>query len=514
MTSTRDTADHDASARDSAAFDGQWHRLDKRTIVALAALVLVPLIPTVLIMVISGAPTNGLLITVGVWLGSAALLCALVAIDWYFTWYRVTGERFELRKGFLSRSHRSLPRDRIRSVDLTADPAHRVFGLFVVKIGTGGQSGDGELKLDSLSRSQAEELRTGLLPEGSTSDSRQDGTLARLRPAWLGYAPITLSLALVVWGAIASAFGSFSELLGKFGVYSAAAERFEGTPLWLSITAISVVVLTIGMLGATVLSTEMWWNFHLTREPGGALRVRRGLLTTRSVSLEQRRLRGVEISEPVLLRWAGGARTNAIATGLLESKETQHTERDALMPPAPRAEADRVTSAVLHCDSTPPTRAELAAHPRTALRRRLTWALASVVPIVAAAVTATALGWIPTWVAVTVPVVGLVVAIAAGIDAYRGLGHGLTPDYLVTRRGTAIRRTAALQRSGIIGWRIQQTVFQRRSGLLHVAATTAAGHGAYEVRDVAESDGLAFAEEAVPALLTPFLERTPLPEHS
>jgi putative membrane protein len=39
-----------------------------------------------------------------------------------------------------------------------------------------------------------------------------------------------------------------------------------------------------------------------------------------------------------------------------------------------------------------------------------------------------------------------------------------------------------------------------------LSATTAASKGEYFVRDVGESEGLAFAEEAVPGLLTPFLE--------
>jgi putative membrane protein len=39
-----------------------------------------------------------------------------------------------------------------------------------------------------------------------------------------------------------------------------------------------------------------------------------------------------------------------------------------------------------------------------------------------------------------------------------------------------------------------------------VAATTAANSGEYVVRDVGESEGLTFAADAVPGLLTPFLE--------
>lgn len=59
----------------------------------------------------------------------------------------------------------------------------------------------------------------------------------------------------------------------------------------------------------------------------------------------------------------------------------------------------------------------------------------------------------------------------------------------------------------MIGWTIGQSVFQRRAGLLDVTATTAAGGGAYTVYDADAAEGLAFAAEAVPGLLEPFLER-------
>jgi putative membrane protein len=91
-------------------------------------------------------------------------------------------------------------------------------------------------------------------------------------------------------------------------------------------------------------------------------------------------------------------------------------------------------------------------------------------------------------------------------DAYRALGHTLVGDYLVARSGTVRRATVALQRRGIVGWTVRRSWFQRRAGLVTVIATTAAGSGAYAVRDAAEADGLALADAAVPDLLRPFLE--------
>jgi putative membrane protein len=103
------------------------------------------------------------------------------------------------------------------------------------------------------------------------------------------------------------------------------------------------------------------------------------------------------------------------------------------------------------------------------------------------------------------------VAVGLALDAYRSLGHGLGERYLVARSGTVRRATVALERGGIIGWTVRQSVFQRRAGLLTVVATTAAGAGAYVVPDVDARDGLQLAAAAVPDLLTPFLEPEPAP---
>ncbi|GAA2810727.1 PH domain-containing protein [Saccharopolyspora taberi] len=494
--------------------DDGWQRLDSRTIFATAVLVLAPLIPTVAIMLLSGAGMTPLLITAGIWLAIAVLLSAGAGYEWSVTRYRVTSERVELRKGTLSRSHRWIPRDRIRSVDLTADPVHRVLGLSVVKIGTGQSGGDdADLKLDAIPKADAEALRHELLhsPQPGTAGTAEqappaDGVLAVLKPAWLGYGALTVSLAAIVWGAIGSAFGSFRELLEAYNVFAIIGEWLKDVPLWLTITGGAIAAVISGMVGALALSVEMWWGFHLTRERDTTLRVRRGLLTTRSVSLEERRMRGVEVAEPLVLRWARGARTNAVATGLQESKDGKHTESKALLPPAPRAEAQRVAALVLR-EPEPPTNGALRGHPRVALRRRVTWGIAATVPFIAAAVVSAALGWIPMWTIAVVTVVGVAIAIAAGFDAYRSLGHQVSPKYLIMRRGTGIRRTVALQRTGIIGWRVKQSLFQRRSGLVTVSAITAAGAGAYKIPDVSAGEGLAVAEHAVPGLLQPFLER-------
>jgi membrane protein YdbS with pleckstrin-like domain len=112
-----------------------WQRLDPRMLAVTPLRQLAGFLPVIVVVVIGvgqdfGGRAYGLLVGV--------LLVLLAGVlRWLTTRYRITSERVELRSGLLFRNARSVPRDRIRSVDVTAGPVHRLFRLSVVKIGTG-----------------------------------------------------------------------------------------------------------------------------------------------------------------------------------------------------------------------------------------------------------------------------------------------------------------------------------------------------------------------------------------
>ena len=485
-----------------------WQHLDPRMLAVTPLRQLAGFLPVIAVVLVLGAQQDLDGRIYGLLVGVLVVVLAGV-LRWLTTRYRITSERVELRSGLLFRNARSVPRDRIRSVDVTAGPVHRLFGLSVVTIGTGERS-EGvesrELTLDAVSAAEADRMRQRLLDAVDTGAAGPNHLgvsapptpteLAALDWSWLRFAPLTVS-SLVAVGAVAGAFG---QLVGELGADVAdlggVREQLSVAPLWLGVSAVAVLLLVIALLGSVLIFVEAWWGFRLVREPGGTLRIRRGLLTTRSVSLEERRVRGVEVVEPLLLRVGRGARTVAVATGL--GGRRSHG-RGTLLPPAPRDEAHRVSGAVL-IEEPSPTRMTLRRHPPEALRRRL---VRAVLPVLAGS----AVLWlapVPAWLAWAT--LGLLpVTVLLAVDAYRNLGHALTSRYLVTRHGAGMRTTVALQRSGVIGWTVSQSFFQRRAGLVTVTATTAAGSGAYHVIDIRTADGLAVAEHAVPGLLTPFL---------
>lgn len=484
-----------------------WHRLDVRMLIVRPLNEMLGLVPLFIgLLVLGKGETWRILVSIGV----IAAIVLFGLLRWLTTRYRITTEQVEMHTGLLVRKRLAVPRDRIRTVDLTAKLGHRLFRLSAIRVGTGqrDQPGeDGGLTLDAVSSAEAERLRVLLLtiakaggPAASSSaevvEERPGVVLSKWDNAWLRYAPLTLS-GLVAAGALFGFVMNFARELDieVFEPMTEAVHWVAEQPLGLTIALFTGVVLLVATLGSVLVYVVQFWGYLLTREPDDTVRVRRGLLTTRSVSVAEQRLRGVELVEPLLLRAGRGAHAKTVTTGLGRKGES-----NLLLPPAPVAEAHRVSATVLRQEESP-TRTPLRRHPIAALRRRM---VRAVVPLL---VLAAGLAWFaPSW-AWQVVLALVPFSAALGWDRYRSLGHALNDRYLLARAGSAIRETVALQRTGIIGWRVSRSFFQRRAGLVTISATTAAGNGAYHVIDVAESDGLALADAAVPDLLRPFLER-------
>ncbi|MFD0022102.1 PH domain-containing protein [Streptomyces sp. NPDC058382] len=503
----------------TAAPPGDWRSLDRRT-VWLTALVTAGVaagaaVPTTL--GLSGRLGFGPAVA---WvLTGAALLIASAAgadyVRWRRTRYRVGADRVDLHTGLLLVKKRSLARERIRSVDLTAHLLQRVLGVVTVRIGTGEHTGgESTLELDPVLRAEGERLRRALLERAptTTSGSHREGDLVTLDPRWIRYAPVSF-VAPALGGAAAGAVLQVSDWFGAQGrVIEWVGDRYRESSLLSVVVLLVVAAVLAGVVGALGLWVEMWWNYRLEREPGGTLRIRRGLLTSRSVSIEERRLRGVDLVEPLGVRLLGAARVDAITTGLAKDDEERHGDHNNLLPAAPRPVADAVAAAVLR-ETTSPTGAALTGHPTAARGRRLRRALAAVLaPVLVLVVLGALLTPVLLWIALGCAVVGLPAGVLLAREAYRGLGHALSGGYLVTRSGALRRSTAALERAGVIGWTVRRSYFQRRAGLLSITATTAAGAGAYTVYDTGGTEGLEFAADAVPGLLEPFLERVPAGE--
>ena len=518
--------------------DESWRRLSARMLLVHPVRELTRYIPALVGLVVAGRSVGGGEMW---WLGplGVVIVIALSVLRWATTRYRITPEQVQLRTGLLQRKTVATPTDRVRSVDVTASPLHRLLGLAKVDIGTGSQrsaSGSGSgLTLDSLPTAEAAALRAELLhralspsvdERAGSSPSEPGGLpfeavpvgdvpvapdpdieLVRLDPRWVRFAPFTMSGVL----AAAAILGLGWNLLDQMNVTPSDVgpvrgfvDHMEQTAIWLGILQVMVALaalVTALSIGGYLLS---YWGFRLTRHAQGSLHVTRGLLTTRATSIEERRLRGVELGEPLLLRAVHAARLSGITTGL-ESRGRADGGSSLLLPPAPLAAAKAVATQILRDPA--PVEISLTPHGPAARRRRFARAL---LPAFILVLAAGALVWsgAPLWLGLaatlTIPVAALLAA-----DRYRSLGHALSGGALVTQQGSLGRRRDVLAREGIIGWNLRQTFFQRRAGLATLTATTAAGRQRYAVTDLPLSMAVSLGNRVLPGLFGDFLKPVP-----
>jgi putative membrane protein len=568
----------------SAAAEPGWQWLSPRSLVVRPVTDLIRLLPVVIGVFFFGSARGSY------WgLGFAVLAIGTSVVRFCTTRYRITGERVYLRHGLLSQKVLSVPRGRIRSVDLSAHVVYRLLGLRKVHLGTGrnDRRDGGSLHLDALTRADAEALRAALLasppsaqlagggvaddggPDAALAAEPAERELARLAPGWVRYAPLTLTGLVIVGVVVGSAFQVIDAThvdITTIGPVHRLTVTLSHLTVLQRALEVALAVLALLVLLSVAGYVALFWNFRLVSQGTGMLRVSRGLLSTRTTTIDTRRLRGAELSEPLLLRGAGGARCLAITTGL---RVGHGAERGGslLLPPAPRGVAAAVAGAVLEtavqeaagpraagagafgagaagvgvagpaavgaaaigvgvagaaavgagavgvAAAAPAARAggwaaelltgDLVRHGPAARRRRYVRAVGGAGVLAAAGVAAWAAGPLPAWVGLGSLILLPLGAVLAA-DRYASLGHALAGGWLVTRTGSLIRRRSVLSTEGIIGWRIHQSWFQRRQGLASLAATTAAGRQHYTAHDVPVAVALDLATAATPDLISPF----------
>lgn len=491
--------------------DEPWLRLDRRMLLVHPIQEIVKFLPAVIGAVVLGVSSGNPLYSL---LGLVFVVPYALTL-WFTTTYRVGPTHVELRTGLIRRKRLAVPRARIRSVDIEADPLHRVLGLAVVVIGTGQEAGAGDrFRLDALAAGHVRPLRAELLAHTRTLPTAAgDPTPARLpaagpevpaaergaeighwQPGWVRYAPLSLTgfaLAASALG-LAAQFGFGAAEIG-IGHDTVDTVRDFGL-LWLLLAGLAALLALVVVVSVAACAHYLatYYGLRVT-DHGNTLQIRRGLFTLRRITLDTARLRGATIREPLLLRLAGAAQLEAVMTG--------ENPRQKILPQSPRAAVGRTLARLPspHRNATgsapaaqPAALADipLTRHGPTARRRRYVRACWPVPLTAVALLLATAADWHVTvwwWLlpAGLVPVCALLAE-----DRYRGLGHAVvpatagSPTWLVVRSGSLDRERTCLEAPGIIGWTVRQTFWQRRAGLATVGAATAAGKKLYLVQDI------------------------------
>ncbi|WP_433594755.1 PH domain-containing protein [Nocardia sp. CA-145437] len=498
---------------------------------------LIRFIPVLIATLVAGARADSPLWSLTV----VGVIVAFALTRWFTTTYRITTDNVELRTGLIQRKRLSVPRNRVRSVDVEADLLHRALGLAVLSIGTGQHVDKREqFKLDSLDANLVPDLRTALLAHtgtGAESAAPQSITpetpapavagnaveIAHWQAEWVRYAPLSLTGFAIIAPVVGLAFQyGFAQIFLKSGTVQDVGHRSAGVIV--GVIALLIVLLVVVVSVAACARYLLTWFGLRVHDDGKTLTIRHGLLTTRQTTLDLARLRGATVNEPLLLRLAGAAELEAIMTGT--------SPRQKILPQAPRAAVHRTLAHLLGAgragtaDTTSPATQPISAvavvgatdaaalvtvpllpHGPAARRRRYTRALG---PLAAAAaallVISLAGGQVPLWVWIALAV-AVPVAVALAWDRYRGLGHAVLPAadgqpaWLITRSGCLDRDRDCVEAPGVIGWTVRQTFFQRRAGVATVVAASAAGKKRYHVIDLPLEQAWELIEAVTPGQL-------------
>jgi putative membrane protein len=394
-------------------------------------------------------------LTTYLFLGLPVLIALLQFLGWGRFRYSVAGGALVIDSGFLNRSHREIPLDRIHHVEEVAKLVHRLFGVvrLVVDSGAGGSSP--EAKLDALSKREAALLRSVL--EGRPSEPgpvirNAPGAappLVKIGPGQLFAAGLTNVSVLPTLTVIGTLFQLLDDFIPEGEFVESTVDR---APL-----TIGGVLAGVGFVGGAWLlfaglgSLVAHYGFVLERRDH-ELRTQRGLLDRRRAVADLRRLTAIRITETLSRR----------ALGLCElrlqtvSGSSSSGVSRLWIPVIERRRVPELVGEFLgRTDELP----ELASHPPAARRRLLVRRLAvSLVP-------AGALSWFWPPTGLVVGILLLVLAVLRAELAYRHLGHGTDGTILVTQSGGLRRRQAVASWAHGESTRLRSTPMQRWAGL-------------------------------------------------
>ncbi len=322
-------------ARRSPLSDGEWHRLHPLTPVLRGGLFLLVVVGilianmrdrVVAIFLPDGydwdTPESGaidaiiendlILIVAAAILGLLLLLIAFFWVSWRFHTFRITEDDVEVRSGILFRTHRRAPLDRVQGVNLTRPMIARLLGA--AKLDIVGAGADGNVKLEYLTTTNAEQVRGDILRLASGRQLDESGEAGR---------PGRVDVVGLVGSGLSGLIdGVDTDADEPEAVVRIPTGRVIGSHLW-SDSAIwlilMLVAIAIGSIAGTpwvlfsiipaMIGFGAYWFRSITRAlrysiapTRQGLRITSGLFTTITEILPPGRIHAVQVRQPLMWR--------------------------------------------------------------------------------------------------------------------------------------------------------------------------------------------------------------------
>jgi putative membrane protein len=265
----------------------------------------------------------------------AATLLGLVLafVSWRQTRYRVTATELQIDSGVLQRRSRRVPLARLQTVDVVRPVVARVLGLAEVRLEVVG-GGKTEAPLAYLGEEDAQALRGRLL---AAAAGRVDNIAQQTDEGVLVKVPTGTLVASVLLGTPIVATAVMIVLIAAVALVQPSAAVAVG------VAALPAYAGFVTFTGRRVLQE---YGFTVAESPDG-LRLRHGLLDTRSQTIPAGRVQTIRVLEPLFWRPFGWVRVEVDVAGYAGGRGEQQSQTNALLPVAPRALAEALIGRVL-----------------------------------------------------------------------------------------------------------------------------------------------------------------------
>lgn len=411
-------------------------------------------------------------------------------LSWRATTFGVSNATFYLKQGVVQKSERSLPLERIQSVNTVQGIVQRFFQVFEVRVEAAGGGAEPEISLSALSRPDAEALREELTRRSRVSEGveaeeeEQPEVLRRLHRPSLLVAGLTSGQIGVALPLIFFAFQFFenalpdevSERLARSVLPEAAFYAF------LAVLLGAVLVAWLLAITGTVLAHT---GFTLSRSADGKyLHIRRGLLERHETTVPLARIQAIKLIEGILRQPFGLAEIRVESAGFGNEEGVSTT----LFPLLPRKEAEALVRA-----AAPEFAAPLRELEPLPARARFRYAFRTTVPVLALAGLYGALfqPWGLLALGLGVP------AALYGLLRYRDAGWSLDGGRVILRSRALARTTVVAPRLRLQSRSVSTSPLQRRKRLatLQIEVASGGGGAAFGLKDLGSETAYDLLEE-------------------